>query len=47
VTALIFDPDLIAELVAVLRGPAVDLEPTALELAEHCDRGKSLVFIRA
>jgi hypothetical protein len=32
------DPDLIAELVAVLRGPGVDLEPTALELAQHGDR---------
>jgi hypothetical protein len=32
------DPDLIAELVAVLRGPGVDLEPTALELADHGDR---------
>ena len=28
------DPDLVAELVAVLRGPGVDLEPTALELAD-------------
>jgi hypothetical protein len=32
------DPDLIAELVALLRGPGVDLEPTALELAEHGER---------
>jgi hypothetical protein len=32
------DPDLVAELVGVLRGPGVDLEPTALELAEHGDR---------
>ena len=32
------DPDLVAELVAVLRGPGVDLEATALELAEDGDR---------
>jgi hypothetical protein len=31
----------------VLRGPGVDLERTVLELAEHGDRGKSLVFIWA
>jgi hypothetical protein len=32
------DPDLVAELVAVLRGPGVDLESTALALADHGDR---------
>jgi hypothetical protein len=37
------DPDLVAELVAVLRGPGVDLEPTALELAEHGDRAGGIL----
>jgi hypothetical protein len=32
------DPDLVAELAAVLRGPGVDLESTALALADHGDR---------
>jgi hypothetical protein len=32
------EPDLVAELVAMLRRPGVDLEPTALELADHGDR---------
>ena len=30
--------DFVGELVALLRGPGVNLEPTALELAEHGDR---------
>ena len=37
------DPDLVAELVGVLRGPGVDLEPTALELAEHGDRARVIL----
>jgi hypothetical protein len=37
------DPDLVAELVAVLRGADVDLEPTALELAEHGDRARAIL----
>ena len=37
------DPDLVAELVAVLRRPGVDLEPTALELAEHGDRARVIL----
>jgi hypothetical protein len=37
------DPDLVAELVGVLRGPDVDLEPTALELAEHGDRARFIL----
>jgi hypothetical protein len=37
------DPGLVAELVGVLRGPGVDLEPTALELAEHGDRARVIL----
>jgi hypothetical protein len=37
------DPDLVAELVAVLRGPGVDLEPTALELADDGDRARVIL----
>ena len=37
------DPDLVAELVGVLRGPGVDLEPTALELSEHGDRARVIL----
>jgi hypothetical protein len=44
VTALMFDPDLIAELVALLHRPGVDLEPTALELAEHGDRARAILY---
>ena len=40
------DPDLVAELVAVLRGPGVDLESTALELADHGD-GARVILDRA
>jgi hypothetical protein len=36
-------PDLIAQLVAVLRRPGLDLEPTALELAEHGDRAQAIL----
>jgi hypothetical protein len=37
------DPDVVAELVAVLRGPGVDLESTALELAENGDRARVIL----
>lgn len=37
------DPDLVAELVAVLRGPGVDLESTALELSENGDRARVIL----
>jgi hypothetical protein len=36
-------PDLVAELVVMLRGPGVDLESTALELAEHGDRARAIL----
>jgi hypothetical protein len=36
-------PDLVAELVGVLRGPGVDLEPTALELAQDGDRARVIL----
>jgi hypothetical protein len=37
------NPDLVVELVAVLRGPGIDLEPTALELAENGDRARVIL----
>ena len=37
------DPALVAELVGVLRGPGVDLEPAALELAEDGDRARVIL----
>jgi hypothetical protein len=37
------DADLVAELVAMLRGPGVDLEPTALELADHGERARVIL----
>ena len=37
------DPDLVAELVGVLRGPGVDLEATALALADHGDRARVIL----
>jgi hypothetical protein len=37
------DPDLVVELVAVLRGPGVDLESTARELAEDGDRARVIL----
>jgi hypothetical protein len=37
------EPDLVAELVAMLRGPGVDLEPTALELTDHGDRARVIL----
>ena len=36
-------PDLVAELVGVLRGPGVDLEPTARELADDGDRARVIL----
>src|SRR5437899_6785587 len=36
-------PDLVAELVVMLRGPGVDLEPPALELADHGDRARVIL----
>jgi hypothetical protein len=40
---VLVDPDLLAELVAVLRGAGVDVEPTALELSEHGDRARVIL----
>jgi hypothetical protein len=37
------DPDLVAQLVGVPRGPGVDLEPTARKLAEHGDRARVIL----
>jgi hypothetical protein len=37
------DPDLAAELVAVLRRPGVDLEPTALDIVDHGDRARVIL----
>jgi hypothetical protein len=37
------DPDLVAELVAVLRGPGIDLEPAAVELAENGNRARVIL----